>query len=440
MRRGRLLAQSRRFVRRLADGIPLTWRGALVTALAGLALWRLGYGSLDLLVFVIGVGGLSLVILAALLVTAASLYWRRHDRAKGGGEPRFLESGSPIRSGFRLPGLEHLPMVRLRWRWLTPAQVDCRQVWRQGSLVEEVVARRRCQVETLRRRFEVFDAFGLCRLAWVRSQALPLTVLPDRGLLQHLPVVQSMVAGEGIPHPAGKPLGDRMEIRRYVPGDSVRNILWKTFARTRQLNVRIAERSLDPGRKTVAYLLTGEDDEAAAAAARVALESGALGDHWLFGADGAPRPIDQLDDALVAIARSGSLPPRQDGAEDDGKPRGDLSRFLSQPEVCDELSVIVFAAARDGAWRQEALDACRTFKGNLTFVLATDGIRQPTPETWWHRLLFKQPPLVGIGRQDLAQLIQHLSTAGFSALVVDRSSGRSFGGQRLGLPTGGSIQ
>ncbi len=438
MRRSRLLAQTRRVLRRLADGIPLTWRGALVTALAGLALWRLGYGSLDLLVFVIGVGGLSLVILAALLVSGATLYLRRHDTAKGGGEPRFLESGSPIRSGFRLPGLELLPMVRLRWRWQTPDQVDCRQVWRQGDLVEEVVARRRCHVEQLRRRFEVFDAFGLCRLSWERSQALPLTVLPDRGRLKHLPVVQSMVAGEGIPHPAGKPLGDRMEIRRYVPGDSVRNILWKTFARTRQLNVRIAERSLDPGRKTVAYLLTGTDDEAAAAAARVALESGALGDRWLFGADGAPRPIDQLDEALLAIARSGSL--LAPAAGRDGRPRGDLSRFLSQPQVCDELSVIVFASARDGAWRHEALEACRTFKGSLTFVLATDGIEQPAPEAWWHRLLFRPAPSVGIQRQDLSQLIQHLGSAGFSALVVDRSSGRSFGGQRLGLPAGGGIQ
>ena len=438
MHRGPLLTRTRRLIRRLADGTPLTWRGALVAAVAGLALWRLGYGSLDLLVFVIGVGGLSLVILAALLVTGATLYLRRHDGETSGAEPRFLESGSPIRSGFRLPGLERLPMVRLRWHWVTPPHVECRQVWRQGTLAEEVVAQRRCQVDTLRRRFEVFDAFGLCRLAWERSQQLSLTVLPDRGRLKHLPVVQSMVAGEGLPHPAGKPLGDRMEIRRYVPGDSVRDILWKTFARTRQLNVRIAERSLDPGRKTIAYLLTDDDDEAAAAAARVALESGALGDHWLFGADGTTRPLEQLDEALVAIARSGSLPTLAKG--DGSAPRGDLSRFLSQPNVCDELSVIVFAAARDGAWRHEALEACRTFKGSLTFVLATDGIQQPKAEPLWHRLLFSRPTDPGIRRQDLSQLIQHLATAGFSALVVDRSSGRSFGGQRLGLPTGGAAQ
>lgn len=435
MRRG-IPSKIVQFLRRAADVVPLTWRGALVTALASFALWQLGYGSLDLLVFVIGVGGLCLILLAALTVSAATIYLRRRtETSNSGGEPQYLEAGSPIRSGFHLPALHRLPMVRLRWYWLKPAQVDCRQVWRRGDLLEEVVARSRCQVDVLRRRFEVFDAFGLCRLAWERQQNLSLTVLPDRGRLRSMPVVQSMVAGEGLPHPAGKPQGDRMEIRRYVPGDSVRNILWKTFARTRQLNVRIAERSLDPGRKTVAYLLSDEADEAAAAAARVALETGALGDRWLFAADGSPRPTEQLNEALVAIARSGSL--KSSSETNQETPRGDLRRFLAQPEVCDEMSVIVFAAAHDGAWRKEALDACRSFKGSLTFVLATDGIRQPNEQPLWHRLLFRQPTLDGIQRHELSQLIRQLSDAGFSAQVVDRSSGRSFGGHRLGMASSG---
>lgn len=429
MRRG-IPTKLAQFLRRAADVVPLTWRGALVVALASFALWQLAYGSLDLLVFVIGVGGLSLVILAALMVSGATLYLRRHLTTHPGiGEPQALEAGSPIRSGFRLPALHRLPMVRLRWRWLHPEHVECRQVLRQDQLLEEVVARRRCQVDALERRFEVFDAFGLCRLAWQRRQSVALTVLPDRGRLRSMPVVQSMVAGEGLPHPAGEPQGDRMEIRRYVPGDSVRNILWKTFARTRQLNVRIAERSLDPGRKTVAYLLSDEADEAAAAAARVALETGALGDRWLFGADGSPRPTERLDDALAAIARSGSLESRPGTSPD--APRGDLERFLAEPEVRDEMSVIIFAAARDGAWQEEAMAAWRSFKGTMTFVLATDGIRQQTSAPLWHRLLYRPTAASGIRRQELSRLVRGLADAGFSAQVVDRSSGRFFGGQRL---------
>ena len=415
-------------LRRLGDAQPLTWRGAAVTALAGLALWQWGYGSLDLLVFVIGVGGLCLVLLAAFLVSGAAIYLRRQPQLRQSGvDAQRLEAGSPIRTGFHLPALSFLPMVRLRWHWQLPERVDCRQVWRGSELQEEVVARRRCQVDALRRRFEVFDAFGLCKIAWERQLPSSLMVLPDRGRLRTMPVVQSMVAGEGLPHPAGKPQGDRMEIRRYVPGDSVRNILWKTFARTRELNVRIPERSLDPGRKTVAYLLSDRRDEAAAAAARVALESGALGDHWMFGADGTPRPTEHLGEAMTAIARSGSLRPLSDGTA----PRGDLRRFLEQPEVQDELSLVIFAAASDGPWLRETADAARIFAGGMTFVLATDGIETSTVTPLWRRMLYRPSDSPGIGRQELSRLVRQLTDAGHSALVVDRRSGRSFGGHRL---------
>ena len=77
-------------------------------------------------------------------------------------------------------------------------------------------------------------------------------------------------------HPSGQPEGDRMEIRPYAPGDSVKNIIWKVYARSRQLNVRLPEHSVFQSKKTLAFLLTSENDEAAAAVARVALQSGAL--------------------------------------------------------------------------------------------------------------------------------------------------------------------
>ena len=69
-------------------------------------------------------------------------------------------------------------------------------------------------------------------------------------------------------------------------GDSVKNIIWKVYARSRQLNVRLPEHSVFQSKKTLAFLLTSENDEAAAAVARVALQSGALGEDWAFGADG----------------------------------------------------------------------------------------------------------------------------------------------------------
>ena len=76
-----------------------------------------------------------------------------------------------------------------------------------------------------------------------------------------------------------------MEIRPYTPGDSVRDIMWKGFARNRQLNVRLPERSVAFDDKACAYLVSGVGDEAASALARLTLECGLLGDDWRFGAD-----------------------------------------------------------------------------------------------------------------------------------------------------------
>ena len=49
--------------------------------------------------------------------------------------------------------------------------------------------------------------------------------------------------------------GDRIELRRYVPGDSARFIHWKVFGRTRKLMVRVPERALSRARRTVGVLV-----------------------------------------------------------------------------------------------------------------------------------------------------------------------------------------
>ncbi len=415
--------------RRIGDWIPLTWRGAFVLLFSTLALYHYGYRSLDLLLFVVGISGLVLTVLSALTVGLCSLLVRRSTRAQSAGLQR-LEAGSPIPTGFSLPAFERIPLVRIHWRWLSPDGVECRPRLRDGQLLEEAVATRRCRVQEIHRQLEVFDAFGLAGVRWEHTVAEPWLARPyfDRLLLMR--VLLSPAATDGLAHPWGAPDGDRMEIRRYVPGDSIRHILWKTYARTRQLNVRVPERSIHPDEKTVAYLLTGVDDEAAAAAARVALESGVLGPSWLFGADGTPSPVDSLDEALRAIAGSGSLP------ETPGGTRDDLLSFLRHPRIAGEKSCIVFAPARPGPWTETAIAASRHFGGSLSFVLATDGVSRTEPSPLWHRLLYLEEPSEGTPAAELQEASQTLQQAGFTTLLVDRRSGRAHGREMQRLPLG----
>lgn len=393
-----------------------------------LALYRYGYRSLDLLLFVVGISGLVLTALATLTVGLSGILVRRSARAQPAGLQQ-LEAGSPIPTGFSLPAFEKIPLVRIHWRWVSPRAVDCRLRPRGGRLLEEAVATRRFLVKEIRRQFEVFDAFGLAGVRWEHTVAEPLMALPEIDRLRQMPVLQSLAATEGIAHPSGAPDGDRMEIRRYAPGDSIRHILWKTYAKTRQLNVRVPERSIHPDEKTVAYLLTGDDDEAAAAAARVALENGVLGPSWLFGADGTPAPVDSLGEALRAIARSGSLP------ETNGEPGNDLITFLRHPRVTGEKSCILFVPARPGPWTETAIAASRHFGGSLSFVLATDGVSRSEPSPLWHRLLYLEAPAEGTPAAELQAASQSLQRAGFTTVLVDRRSGRAHG-REMFLPLG----
>ena len=132
---------------------------------------------------------------------------------------------------------------------------------------------------------------GLARFGLYHEDPSALTVVPHAGGLSQMPLLISMSGGDEIPHPMGVADGDRVELRRYAPGDPARFIHWKAFSRTRKLMVRVPERALSRARRVVAYQVAGPDDEASAAAAKVAAESGSLGGEWIFGADGSGEAV-----------------------------------------------------------------------------------------------------------------------------------------------------
>lgn len=417
----------RRRLRRATDLFPATFRGVLLAALSSLAWWRWGYERMDLLVFVFGAAGLSLFFFSGLLVSIAAWRLGRFEKSAAPPPMRRLEAGTPIETGFRRPAFERWPLVQLRWEWLSPAGVECRQRYREHSgaayLEEEVVARRRCEATALQRRFYVESAFGLARISWQRTDPAAFLVLPEVGRLRSLSPIHSFASGDAVAHPSGAPVGDRMEIRRYAPGDPVRHILWKVYARTRQLNVRVPERAVDRSRRTIAYLLAGPEDEAAAAVARVALEQNLLGERWLFAADGSPEPSENLELALRQIARSGNVsgPTKLDG----------LRQYLRRSDLAAEKHCVVFAPApppgADKAWVGELLALRGAVGKNVSLVFGSDGVEAEKESPLWQRLLFtrqRDPALTTSG--DLQQLLARCEEARCRALVVERRTGRVF--------------
>ena len=410
----------------IAGMFPLTLQGLITLLVTAAALSIYGYGSMDLVVFALAICGLSILIASLFCAVVSGLIIQRRvfkllKLAGTSVKPVEVEAGFPNETGFVLPAMSWFPLVRLNWQIVYPDNIVTRvRSSTDAELSEEIIPGRRFLTDRIVRQFTVYDVLGFCRYSWRQQQDLTCMALPQTNTIKPLPLLRSMTAEDGIPNPSGNPDGDRMEIRPYVPGDSVRNIMWKVYARNRQLNVRLAEKSVFHSKRTVAYLLSSPNDEAAAAIARVALETGALGDDWAFAADGTEVPCQNVPSALAAVARSRAI----------ARPHGyGLDKFLQQAVGQSGTHCIVFAAAESAAWAKPLKATMARFPGHFSLVLATDGFADEKPQRLWQQLLLRPAPALGnhgSSRTDLRNLLTELGQLVESTLVVDRKTGFSF--------------
>ena len=413
-------------LRALAGLFPLTARGVVTLLCIALALRFFGYGAMDLMVFALGICALAILVSCLFSVIVCGLILQRRIQRDAGNESgrgngKAFEAEFPNQSGFSLPPVGLLPLVRLQWSWQYPDRIDSRiRIAPDEFLEEEITPRLRCLSGHVTRRFEVSDVLGLCRYSWRVRRERECYVLPRINTLKNLPLLHSLAAEDGMPRQSGEPVGDRMEIRPYAAGDSVRDILWKNYARTRQLNVRQRERSVAHGKRILAYLLSGPGDEAAAAVARAALESGAFGDDWQFSADGTETPCDDLESSLRAVARSRGL----------GAPHAPgLERFLAAADQRGATHCIVFAAA--GTVSGLAGIGKGAFQGRFSLVLATDGMEKPERRPPWSSLFLRPVERrrgggSGGSREELLVLCRQLGTTVESIVLVDRTTGTCY--------------
>jgi hypothetical protein len=428
------LLRARALAQVLVDLFPLTALGVLIAAGSVLALVSYGVRRIDLVVLVMGVVGAALAALAVLVVVATALGLYLSLRNRAADDTLRLECGYAARTGFSLPSLWYVPFVKLRWSWVTP-EATVNPVSLRRRLHEEVTPQRRGIYDDVQRRIEVSDAFGLTRVAFKVRERRAVRFAPSVGALKNMHVVRSVAGGDNLSHPAGPPEGERADMRHYAPGDPIKFVLWKVFARSRVLVVRTPERAISPVRQTVAYLVTGEGDEAAAGAARVAVDSGALGSDWVLGSDldeGYARAHAQ---AMELLAKSARATPAQQGSG--------LSRFLDTATPGGAVGrAVVFVPAVRGPWLDRVLAAVRARSSpNQTvapveFVVCADGIsRRPKP-SWLARVALDHRRGAhdgAVAYDELMSVVATLSAARARVLIVDRVAGRVFaeGTQRV---------
>lgn len=294
-----------RRLRRIAGYVPLTPAGLVLVLGLFFAIRYRGMAQLDLVALAAGVG-LAVVLVLGIAAVILGTFWVRR-RLETEEHPSYLEltSGKQVHSGFALKFPWYVPLVRLHWTVEGfAAEVEVKA--QGGRLRELLTCHRRGLAQGLSRRFTVTDTLGLSAISWDQDFSGGIRVLPYRGRLEQPNILLSMVSGEDLSDPRGDPEGDRIDMRQYQKGDPMKFILWKVYSRSGKVMVRVPERALAARPRSCCYLISGQEDEASAALARVLLELRMLGDEWRFGADGTSGYATQKQPALDMVARSGN--------------------------------------------------------------------------------------------------------------------------------------
>ena len=365
---------------------------------------------------------LALALIGLCAVTSALgalLLWRAVRRAPVGLPPG-VDTVHPVAGGFRFPRLAYWPLLQVSMRVETPAEVEVRLTPVGRFFAETLVFGERGVYPRVVRRFTVSDLFGLTAISFSVSWAHSLRVAPVRSA-PCATLAAGRASGEGLSHPAGKQEGELIEVRRYGAGDPLRHVLWKTFARTRRLLVRMPERALAPHPTTAAYLIAGALDEPTASTARLFLEDGLLGRDFLFLADGGSRPTPKTGEAVDQIIASRAC--RADGGQG-------LERFLRTVDLPRLGGCIVFAPPRDGVWRDRLIAFSRRLPSPATVILGVDGPLD-TPVRGRLARLLQAPSATTAVPAGLLALATVLRTHGMKVAVLHRSTGQLLSEQAL---------
>jgi uncharacterized protein (DUF58 family) len=394
------------------DVVPLRLPGLVLTGLGLFVALRFSRENGDYLLRPAGLVVLALVALTVLLVSAATVLVRRRVRAMSAGLLPTLETNQPLTTSFRVPRLRAWVLLDLRLTWVEPAGVTVELTPRGPFHDETITASQRGRHVAVRRRFTVEDVFGLASLSfeveWPVELAIAPATTPWTG-----EIIASRATGDAYSSPAGRAEGDLVEMRPYAHGDSMRHVLWKVYARTRRLLVRLPERAETPQPITVAFLVAGPDDEASAGTARLYVEQGLLGPDFLFAADGAPKLARTREEALEQIIDSAAQ--RGDGG-------ATLEGLAASVEPGRLAACLVFAPPVDGPWRARLADVVQRRALSTTVVIGVDRAPTEPPPRGWRRFFLEPTPAEL--PSGVPALRTALETAGMAVQLVHRETGR----------------
>jgi hypothetical protein len=392
--------------------VPIRLRGLVLTGAGAYLAFSIGEREADYVLYPAGIAAMALVVLCMVCVLAAALRVRLALRGTDAAIPTELETGRETRTDFLFRWLGAWPLVDARIVWTRPAAVDVTLEREAGGLREVVTLHGRGRHDRLVRRFTVEDQFGLCAVSFSVSWTVAYRVVPARASAGP-ELALGFRSGDAYSHPSARAEGDLVEMRAYGNGDSMRHILWKTFARSRRLLVRMPERAIAPSPATCAFLVAGPGDEPTCGVARLYLERGQFGGEFVFFADGCAEAARDVDAAIDQIVDSGNA---------------SSAIALDHAEQLDRVRLgacVLFAPAIDGPWRDRVVAFARRIGATPTVIIGVDGSPSERTRSLVARLLTAgEPPNVDArAYAQIGTLRAALESDGLRVQIVHRTQG-----------------
>ena len=389
---------------------PFSWGSLLLIAGGVWTFFYIGKKEYDHLLVIVAAVAFGIIFLGFLGTILGAVYIRLRLREQKLGDDIEIVEGFSCQTGFVLNIPWWLPLAQCRWEWLKP-DVEV-EIMPKG---ERVLFVRRGSWSSITRQFWISDPFGIFRIRFVHQSARELLVKANPGRLEAPVFALGMQDGGEVPHPMGKPFGDRVDIRNYAPGDPVRYIIWKIYARTGELVVRKPEKALQPADRVLAYLISHPKDSACAGAAQATINAQSLGQSWRFGVDGSLQIAEEKGIATDLITQSAmSEAPSGEG----------LLAFLQAASDDRFRSLIVFAPPVVGSWLKEVITASK--KVQVMVVIGIDGLMKPVRFNRIKGFVFPQeesPYSCILQKESLQEVLQELYDANISVQIADRKSG-----------------
>ncbi|MEZ4753677.1 MAG: DUF58 domain-containing protein [Bdellovibrionota bacterium] len=235
-----------------------TSRGLISIGLGTYLIYYLGSKQEDIIASLLGIGLIAGALFISILAFAQYFYSKKNLKIINfiiEGSLGELRAGENSSLGIKLSKFSILPLFKLSLLPKLNTAVSVKPFFLSGKgaetnfLSQKVIFPHRGIWPVKFLEFRLEDMFGLTSFSWqieLPKDKQKINVKPKKFLFEKMPLITSCQKPGDLLFDEHNRHGDPFDIKRYHPSDSAKKILWKVFAKRRELLSRHPEASMSP--------------------------------------------------------------------------------------------------------------------------------------------------------------------------------------------------